>query len=156
MHAPLLRYCFIGTSVCSASRRLMSDQAPAFEGKVIKSLCDYLGMEKVRTTAYHPQSNGQVERIHQTLMRMIGKLDPDRRKNWPSHLGAITHVYNSTRSLVTGYSPYYLMFGRRPCLPVDLIFPTVRRDLITENVDKYVWHCTIGYGKPLYSPGRPR
>ena len=93
-------------SIFGFPRRLMSDQAKAFEGKVIKNLCDYLGVEKIRTTAYHPQSNGQVERIHQTLMRMVCKLDTDRTANWPSHLGAITHAYNSTGSLVTGYSPY--------------------------------------------------
>ena len=49
-------------------RQLMSDQAQAFEGKVINALCDYLGVEKIRTTPYHPQSNGQVERTHQTLI----------------------------------------------------------------------------------------
>ena len=119
-------------------RRLMSDQAQAFESKVIQALCNYLGIEKIRTTPYHPQSNGQVERTHQTLMRMIGKLDDERRKNWPSHLGSITHAYNSTRSLVTGYSPYYLMFGRRPRLPIDLIFPTARREVITKDKDEYV------------------
>ena len=119
-------------------RRLMSDQARAFEGKVIQSLCNYLGIEKIRTTPYHPQSNGQVERTHQTLMRMIGKLDDERRQNWPSHLGSIVHAYNATRSQVTGYSPYYLMFGRRPRLPIDLIFPTARREVITKDIDQYV------------------
>ena len=119
-------------------RRLMSDQAQAFESKVIQALCNYLGIEKIRTTPYHPQSNGQVERTHQTLMRMIGKLDDERLKNWPSHLGSITHAYNSTRSQITGYSPYYLMFGRRPRLPIDLIFPTARREVITKDIDQYV------------------
>ena len=71
-------------------------------------------------------------------MRMIGKLDDERLKNWPSHLGSITHAYNSTRSQVTGYSPYYLMFGRRPRLPIDLIFPTARREVITKDIDEYV------------------
>ena len=119
-------------------RRLMSDQAPQFEGKVIKGMCDFLGVEKIRTTPYHPQSNGSVERTHQTIMRMIGKLDPDKRANWPAHLGSTVHAYNATRSMITGFSPYFLMFGRRPRLPMDLIFPTARRDVITKDVDKYV------------------
>ena len=69
---------------------------------------------------------------------MIGKLDNERRKNWLSHLGSITHTYNSTRSQVTGYSPYYLMFGRRLRLPIDLIFPTARLEVITKDIDEYV------------------
>ena len=52
---------------------LMSDQAQAFVGKVFGKLCQQLQVEKVRTSPYHPQSNGQVERVHQALMRIIGK-----------------------------------------------------------------------------------
>ena len=89
-------------------------------------------------TPYHPQSNGTVERVHQTLRQMIGKLDNKRRKKWPDHLGTITHAYNSTRSQVTGYSPYFLMMGRRPCLPVDLLFPTSRQLPKTKGVHEYV------------------
>ena len=107
-------------------RRLMSDQAQAFVGKVIGKLCQQLQVEKVRTSPYHPQSNGQVERIHQTLMRMIGKLDNSKKKHWPQHIASICHAYNATRSQVTGYSPYFLMFSRRPRIPIDLLFPTAR------------------------------
>ena len=59
-------------------RRLMSDQAPEFSGKVIAALCNLLGVAKIHTSPYHPQSNGAVERAHQTLQRMIGKLDPEK------------------------------------------------------------------------------
>ena len=65
-------------SVFSFPRRLMSDQAPEFSGKVIAALCDLLGVAKIHTSPYHPQSNGAVERAHQTLRRMIGKLDPEK------------------------------------------------------------------------------
>ena len=43
-------------------------------------MCSLLGIEKIRTTPYHPQTNGSAERVHQTLQRMIGKLDPEKRK----------------------------------------------------------------------------
>ena len=69
---------------------------------------------------------------------MIGKLDNKRRKNWPDHLSSITHAYNSTRSQITGYSPYFLMMGRRPRLPVDLLFPTSRQLPKTKGVHEYV------------------
>ena len=89
-------------------RRLMSDQGKEFCNDILKEMCYYLNIKKIRTTPYHPQSNGHVERVHQVLHRMIGKLDNKRRKKWPDHLGTITHTYNSTRSQVTGYSPYFL------------------------------------------------
>ena len=54
-------------SVFDFPHRLMSDQAPEFLGKVIAALCDLLGVAKICTSPYHPQSNGTVERAHQTL-----------------------------------------------------------------------------------------
>ena len=84
-------------------RRLMSDQAAEFMGQVISELCDLLGVTKIRTLPYHPQTNGAIERVHQTLRRMIAKMDPDKRAKWPLHLGPILIAYNATRSLITGY-----------------------------------------------------
>ena len=69
---------------------------------------------------------------------MIGKFDPEKRKKWPAHIGSIIIAYNSTRSLVTGFSPYYLMFGRRSRLPIDLLFPTRRTQMLTHTIDEYV------------------
>ena len=125
-------------SVFGFSQCLMSDQGTEFCGNVIVAMCSLLGVEKIRTTLYHPQTNGSAERVHQTVQHMIGKLDPEKRKKWPAHIGSIIIAYNSTRSLVTGYSPYYLMFGRRPRLPIDLLFPTCRTQMLTRTIDEYV------------------
>ena len=78
------------------------------------------------------------------IMHMIGKLEEDKKANWPSHLAEIVHAYNSTRSAVTRYSPHYLMFGWRPRLPVNFVFPTVgsneapMREVSTRSVDVYI------------------
>ena len=125
-------------SVFGFPQRLMSDQGMEFCGKVIAAMCSLLGIEKIRTTLYHPQTNGLAERVHQTLQCMIGKLDLEKRRKWPAHIGSIIIAYNSTRSLVTGYSPYYLMFGRRPQLPINLLFPTHQMQMLTHTIDKYV------------------
>ena len=69
---------------------------------------------------------------------MIGKLDPEKQCKWKSHLGSVLIAHNATRSLVTGYSPYFLMFGHRPCLPIDLLFPTAVRQGSTRTIDNYV------------------
>ena len=47
----------------------MSDQGTEFTGDVIAVMCKLLGIEKIRTTPYHPQTNGSAERVHQTLQR---------------------------------------------------------------------------------------
>ena len=104
---------------------LVSDQGKAFTGHVITHLCELYGVQKLRTSPYHAQTNGQVECMNQTIIHMIGKLE-DRKACWSEHLPELLLAYNATRSTVTGYSPYYLLFSRRPRIPVDYLFPTLR------------------------------
>ena len=118
--------------------RILSDQGKSFTGAVVQELCALMGVKQSRTTAYHPQTNGQVERANQTIFRMIGKLEENKKANWKDHLGEITFAYNATRSAVTGRSPYFLMFGRRPKLPVDFFFPTQRDNGAYCRVDGFV------------------
>ena len=67
-------------------RQLMSDNALEFVGKVLMALCDLLNVKQVRMSPYHPQSNGSIEHAHQTLIRMVGKLNPKRKSRWPDHI----------------------------------------------------------------------
>lgn len=53
---------------------------------------------------------------------MLGTLDPAQKPKWSQHISQLVHAYNSTRNDATGYSPYFLMFGREARLPVDLCF----------------------------------
>ena len=104
---------------------LISDQGKAFTGHIITHLCDLYGVQKLRTSPYHAQTNGQVERMNQTIICMIGKLEEDKKACWSKHLPELLLAYNATHSAVTGYSPYYLLFGRRSRIPVDYLFPTL-------------------------------
>ena len=104
---------------------LISDQGKAFTGHLISNLCELYGVQKLRTSPYHAQTNGQVERMNQTIIRMIGKLEQDKKARWSEHLPEMLAAYNSTRLAVTGYSPYFLFFGRKPRMPVDCLFPTL-------------------------------
>ena len=105
---------------------LVSDQGKAFTGHVITHLCELYGVQKLRTLPYHAQTNGQVERMNQMIIRIISTLEEDKKACWSEHLPELLMAYNATRSAVTGYSPYYLLFGRRPRIPVDYLFPTLR------------------------------
>ena len=104
---------------------LVSDQGKAFTGHLISNLCKLYGVQKLRTSPYHAQTNGQVERMNQTIIRMIGKLEEDKKAHWSEHLPEMLSAYNGTRSAVTGYSPYFLLFGRKSRMPVDCLFPTL-------------------------------
>ena len=104
---------------------LVSDQGKAFTGHVITHLCELYGVQKLRTWPYHAQTNGQVKRMNQMVIHMISKLEEDRKACWSKHLPELLLAYNATHSTVTGYSPYYLLFGRRPRIPVDYLFPTL-------------------------------
>ena len=63
--------------------------------------------------------------MNQTIIRMIGKLEQDKKARWSEHLPEMLSAYNGTHSAVTGYSPYFLLFGRKSRMPVDYLFPTV-------------------------------
>ena len=131
-------------SIFGAPARLLSDRGANFMSSMIDEMYKILGMKKLQTVPYHPQTNGLVERLHQTIMQMIKKLGEDKKANWPSHLAEIAHAYNATCSTVTGYSLHYLMLGWRPRLSVDFYFPTVgsteapTREVSAKHVDKYV------------------
>ena len=121
--AETLRIGYFG--LFSAPVYLVSDQGKAFTGHVITHLCELYRVQKLRTLPYHAQTNGQVEHMNQTIICMIGKLEEDRKACWLEHLPELLMAYNATCSAVTEYSLYYLLFGRRPRIAVDYLFPTL-------------------------------
>ena len=90
-----------------------------FESKVIRCLCKLAGICKTRTTPYHPMGNGQVERFNQTLLQMLGCLDPCKKHDWKTYVSPLVHAYNATRHKSTGFCPFYLMFRHHPRLAID-------------------------------------
>ena len=99
--------------------RIHSNQRRNFESTLIKELCSLAGIEKSRTTPYHPMGNGMTERFNQTLLNMLGTLEDHKKQDWKSFVAPLVHAYNSTRHDSTGFSPFFLMFGRHPRLAID-------------------------------------
>ena len=123
-----------------APTRIMHDQGPEFENKLFHHLENLMGISRSRTTPYHPQGNGQCERMNQTVLAMLKTLEQSQK--WRQHLNTVTHAYNCTRNSSTGYSPYFLMFGRHPLLPIDLILnrtnkipPQTHKEFVKQRSD---------------------
>lgn len=117
--------------------RIHSDQGRSFESTLIQQLCSLYGVEKSRTTPYHPAGNGQCERFNRTLHNLLRTLPVSRKQNWASCLPQVLFCYNTTPHQVTGESPFFLMFGREPGLPVDFLLGRVQ-DPVPGRVQDWV------------------
>jgi len=106
---------------------LLSDRGTNFLSKVIKHLCDLFSIEKVQTTAYHPQCNGLVERTNGSLMTLIRKICQDNPNNWDAHLPAALFAFRTTANATTKLSPFQLVYGRLPRLPIDVYLNNITR-----------------------------
>ena len=81
--------------------------------------CSLAGVQKSRTTPYHAIENGMVERFNQTLLNMLGTLQDSQKHDWKSYVAPLVHFYNATKHDSTGYSSFFLLFGRLPRLAAD-------------------------------------
>ena len=99
---------------------LHSDQGKNFESVLFKEVCKVLGIEKTRTTPYHPQSDGLVERQNRTIEFMLSHYVNSRQNDWDIHLQQVILSYRSSVHESTGFTPHYLWTGREVRLPLDV------------------------------------
>lgn len=93
--------------------------------------------------------NGLPERFNRTLLEMLGTLEPEKKKDWKRYVNPLDHAHNSMRHESTGYTPFLLMFGREPRLPIDLAFGInfhIRKQSLSKYVEKlkYSYKTTQG------------
>ena len=103
-------------------KRIHHDRGGEFENKLHQRLYELSGIKSSCTTPYHPMGNGQVERMNRTFINMMKCLPSSEKNKWKNRVNHMAFAYNSTINKSTGYSPFFLMFGRSSRLPVDAMF----------------------------------
>ena len=117
--------------------RLHLDQGGNFESEIIKELCTIMNMKKSHTTPYHPQGNAGPERFNRTLLDMLGTLENDQKEDWKKYGSSLVFYYNCIPHETTKLTPYELMYGRKPKLPIDIQFEEIR-DVANRTTKEYV------------------
>ena len=118
-------------------KKILSDQGQNFESQLVADLCELMGMWKIQTSLYYLQTNGQCERFNSTLINMLGIL-PKEKSEWKNHIGTLAHAYNCTQNSATGFSPYNLIYGRQPHLPIDVMLSLAPHTTAEPSTSKFV------------------
>ena len=116
---------------------MLSDQGTQFMGVLMKCLCERLGVRQIRTTPYHPQSNGSVERMHGTLVPMLRKL-ASKDLPWDDQVKFALYAIRATPNRSTGFAPFEAIHGRLLRSPLDVIVQEID-PVSTRNVKAVEW-----------------
>lgn len=103
--------------VFGAPKTILTDQGQNFVSDLMLQFEEALQIQHIKTTSFHPQSNGNIERMHSTLGNLIKTSMAENNKEWDYNLKFINFVINTTKNQTTGFSPFELTFGREPNLP---------------------------------------
>ena len=102
---------------------LHTDQGTNFNGEVMKDICQVFMIDKTRTSPYHPQGNGQVERFNRVIADTISKYCAEKPQEWDLYLPHVIFVYNTTIHKTLGTTPFSMLYGREAQYPIDLFYP---------------------------------
>lgn len=103
-----------------APRSLISDRGKQFKSALVMELCALCSIKKVFTSAYHPQTDGEVERFNHTLVTMLSMYCSAKQDDWDRAIPAVLFAYRTSSHASSKHSPAFLMFGRTPQYPVDV------------------------------------
>ena len=99
---------------------ILTEQGTPFMSKIMKDLATLLNIKQLRTSVYHPQTDGLVERFNRTLKSMLKKVIEADGRNWDQLLPYLMFSVREVPQASTGFSPFELLYGRRPRGLLDL------------------------------------
>lgn len=124
-------------SVFGVPMQLHTDRGTNFESHLFKEMCQIMGIDKTRTTAYRPQSDGMIERANQTIENMLRNFVSNNQTDWDEYIPMLMMAYRSSEHEATGFSPCTLMLGREISLPVDLCYGSPMKENYTNHTSEY-------------------
>jgi hypothetical protein len=96
---------------------LLTDQGSNFLSELFSNECKLLRVKRIKTSAYRPQTNGALERTRRVLAGFLRCYILDNQTDWDQWISYATFVFNTTPHSITGFTPYELLFGRKPNIP---------------------------------------
>ena len=105
-------------------RDILTDQGSNFNSQLLVELYRLLHVHPIRTSLYHPQTDGMVERFNKTLKSMLRKLVEGEGKNWDVFHPYLLFAYREVPQSSTGFSPFELLYGREVRGPLDVLRET--------------------------------
>ena len=123
-----------------APRTLLSDRGSNFLSAIVKEVCNLYSIKKLNTSAYNPACDGLVERLNSTLCQTLSMFVSKHQKDWDVFIPAALTAFRTSPNETTGESPFYLLYGREPLLPMDvsLLPPADPASSIAEHRRKIV------------------
>ena len=111
-----MAYAFLRNIISShrLSKEIISDKDKLFTSKFWKSLMDFISINYKLSTSFHPTTNGQTERLNQTLEQYLRHYVNYKQNNWVSLLPMAQLAYNSSKASITGISPFQANYGFQP------------------------------------------
>ncbi len=100
---------------------IITDQGTNFMANVMKLLYKQLGIKGIRTTPFHPQTDGLVERFNGTLKSMLKKFVAETGRDWDKWIPFLLFAYREVPQCSTGFSPFELLYGRQVRGPLDML-----------------------------------
>ncbi len=119
-------------------KEILTDQAKCFSDQVLQEYLEKQLVKHLRTTAYHPRTNGLVERLNGILGSMIRKFVENGGQEWDVYLNQALFACRVRVHRSIGVSPFYLTYGISPTLPGDYISPFITNEKISiEELEKW-------------------
>ena len=100
---------------------ILTDQGANFMSTMLNEVYHTLQITRIRTTPYHPQTDGLVERFNGTLKSMLRKFTSQNQKDWDEYLPYLLFSYREAPQETTGFSPFELLYGHRVRGPLDVL-----------------------------------
>ena len=113
---------------------ILTDRGQQFMSHLLAELCKLFQIQKISTTAYHPQTNSTAERMNSYILQCLRAYTNEFHNNWHEYLQSVMLSYRSTPATQsTQYTPHMLMFGKECNLPIDVALLTHENKLLSPN-----------------------